>query len=167
MPFYYCGDYVGEDPEEVHFEMSDSDRRALIYDFIMERYTLDEIADELSVGDLDADRYDLTLRALEYIMETTENGSGPDFGGYTWSDEEPDEELDESDNRRPRSASRRAPTASRPKTTSRSVKSKAKPKAPAKKTPAKKKAPARKATSRRYRRCPTGCTKRARNTRVR
>ena len=145
MPFYYCGDCVGYDSEEVHFEMSDSDRRAVIYDFIMETYTLDEIADDLSTGDLDTDRNELTLRALYYIMENTSNGSGPDFGGYTWSDEEPDEDPDESDNRRTRSASRRNPTASKPKTSSRSVKTK---KATARKTtkpktPAKKKAPVR------------------------
>ncbi len=97
MPFYNCGEWVGDDPYEVHSDMSDEDRRAVIYDFIMERYTLDEIADDLATGDLDTDRNELTLRALDYIRGNTTNGSGPDFGGYTWSDEDPDEYSVESD----------------------------------------------------------------------
>ncbi len=91
MPFYYDGECVGDDSREVHFDMSDEDRQAVIYDYIMEAYALDDIADRMSTGDLVTDRNILTIRALDYIMKHSRNGRGPDFGGYTWSDEDADE----------------------------------------------------------------------------
>lgn len=117
MPFYQCGEWVGDDSQDVHFEMSDEDRQAVIYDYIMEAYTLDEIADDMSTGDLVTDRNHLTLRALDYIRNHSRNGSGPDFGGYTWSDDD----IAESD-----SSSAPVKTAP-PKKTSKKTSSKKKP----------------------------------------
>ncbi len=107
MPFYDHGEYAGEDAYEVNFDMSDESRQYLIYEYIYRAYDLVELASELSVGTLGTDRRELAIRALEYIRDHTENGRGPDFGGYTWSDDD----IEGSDNRRSRSA----PKASKPK----------------------------------------------------
>lgn len=88
MPFYNCGECVGDDSYEVHSDMSAEDRRAVIHDYIMEMYSLEEIADDISTGDLVTDRNHLTIRALDCIKKHSGNGRGPDFGGYTWSDDD-------------------------------------------------------------------------------
>ncbi len=141
MAFYNCGEFVGDDSDEVHFGISDDDQQALIRDYLVETYTLEELADEVASGGMDS-TYDLTISALDYIESHSRNGRGPDFGGFTWSD---DEDAAESDNRKRAAARPKArASASRPKASKN-----ARSKAPARKAPAKKKTATR-STGRRY-----------------
>ena len=136
MAFYYNDDYLGATSEEAARNMTKSDRKAVVYDYLTSDFTLEDLASFIIDAEVFPNLQGLTEDALDNLYHWASQGYAITYGGVEWDDD------DKSSNRRPKASQcRRNGTSGK--------------KAPAKKTSkpkasnARKKAPA-KASSRRY-----------------